>query len=50
MANDSQSTIVRLDVAESDGIDEVIIGFRKDGELYELAGSEPPVTAELRKP
>ncbi|WP_158547229.1 hypothetical protein [Haloferax sp. Atlit-12N] len=38
-----------LTLDEATGVDEVVLGFRKDGEFYELISLEPPVEAEIRQ-
>ena len=50
MSTDPDSSFVQLKVADPTDIEEVILAFRKDGELQELASMEPPVRAELKKP
>lgn len=45
----SGSKYVRLTVTDTEDIDEVVIAFRADGELVELASKEPPVEATLKK-
>lgn len=32
-----------------DGVDEVILAYRKDGELYELATLEPPAKGTISR-
>ncbi|MGB9956796.1 hypothetical protein ACOZ4B_10450 [Haloferax prahovense] len=39
----------RLTLGEQTDVDEVVLGFRKGGEYYELAVLEPPLQAEIRK-
>jgi hypothetical protein len=36
-----------LELPERKDIEEVVIAFRKDGELYELTSIEPPVEANI---
>ncbi|MRW97010.1 MULTISPECIES: hypothetical protein [Haloferax] len=40
---------LEIELGEESGVEEVVLGFRKDGEYYELAVVEPPVKAEIRK-
>lgn len=45
---DQQGQGVTLELVASDTIEEVFIGFRKDGTDYKLARMEPSVEAVLR--
>ncbi len=38
----------RLNLGEQTGVDEVVLGFRKDGAFYELLTVSPPIEAEVR--
>jgi len=49
MSTDPDSSFVRLEVTDKNDIEEVVLAFRKDGELRELASMEPPAMAELEK-
>lgn len=49
MSESAESQYVRLEVKSADDIDEVVIGFRKDGELLELASLDVPAEATLEK-
>ncbi|WP_416840110.1 hypothetical protein [Haloferax sp. DFSO52] len=40
---------LEVELGEGSGVEEVVLGFRKDGEYYELAVVEPPVKAKIRK-
>lgn len=40
---------LEVELGEASGVEEVVLGFRKGGEYYELAVVEPPLRAELRK-
>jgi hypothetical protein len=45
----STDEYVRVEIDGADGIDEVVLGFRREGELYELTAMEPPMEAEITK-
>ncbi|MCO8267863.1 hypothetical protein NKF06_15025 [Haloferax sp. AB510] len=40
----------RLNLGEQTAVDEVVLGFRKNGTFYELLTVSPPIEAELRWP
>lgn len=40
---------VHVHITEHDNVDSVVLAFRMDGELYELAELSPGVEATLRK-
>ena len=46
---DSDAASVRLSLGDSVDVDEVVLGFRKNGEYYELAAVSPPVTAHVER-
>jgi len=50
MSGDSDSEYVRLEVSDSESIGEVVLAFRQDDQLHELAKMRPPVEATLEKP
>jgi hypothetical protein len=49
MTDDSKPSYFELDLGSAEDIEEVVIAFRKDGELYELASVEPPVEARIER-
>lgn len=49
MGDQTEPEYVHLEVRAADDIDEVVLGFRKDGELLELASLSAPVEATLEK-
>lgn len=49
MSDDPDVAGIRLEVSGSSDIDEVVLGFRRDGQFYELASLSPPVEATLDK-
>jgi len=49
MTDDSKPTYFELDLDSAEDIEEVVIAFRQDGELYELASIEPPVEARIER-
>lgn len=40
---------IRVELTESDSIEEIVLAFRKDGELHELAHLKLPAEGILRK-
>lgn len=42
-------TDIRLESSGSSTIDEAVLGFRRDGQFYELASQSPPVKATFDK-
>jgi hypothetical protein len=49
MSDEPDVVDIRLEVSESSSIDEVVLGFRRDGQFHELASLSPPVKATLDK-
>ena len=49
MGQDQPSDHAYLRVAEEGDVDALVLAFRKDGRLYELAELEPPAEASLAK-
>lgn len=39
---------VHLELFEADDVDEVVLAFRAEGDLHELATLEPPVRGSLK--
>ncbi|WP_411964737.1 hypothetical protein [Haloferax sp. YSMS24] len=40
---------LEVELGEDCDVEEVVLGFRKGGEYYELVVVEPPVKAEIQK-
>ena len=49
MTDDAKPSHFELNLGAAEDIEEVVIAFRKDGELYELASIEPPVEARIER-
>lgn len=49
MTDEEESLIIRVELRDAPDIDELIVAFRRDDELEELASIRPPAIAELRK-
>ena len=49
MTDNSKPSYFELDLGSAEDIEEVVIAFRQDGELYELASIEPPVEARIER-
>jgi hypothetical protein len=49
LGEDVTGEYLQLDLDEPTDVDEVVIGFRRGGEFYELLSVEPPVEAEVTK-
>jgi hypothetical protein len=49
MSDDPDVNDICLELGESSTVDEVVLGFRRDDQFYELASLSPPVKATLDK-
>lgn len=47
MSRSDNTYHVRVELDEDTDVDELLIAFRRDGELHVLAEREPPVSAEM---
>lgn len=49
MVTDEAVERVEFEVSECENIDELVLGFRLEGELHELVAMDAPVTATIER-